>query len=93
MPRIVLTQNGNLEFVYSDRLKGLLGPVASFSPETTQRASTVELEGDVWVSRLLDGTELCRGPQRGPVVEEEHRLIEEMLVRGEKIPGIDSEPA
>lgn len=89
MPRIILTADGHLEAVYSDPIRSILDGVASLGPETVRRASTVEMEGTEWVSRLLDGTLLCRGPKRGPVVAEEHRLIEEMLLAGQKIPGID----
>ena len=86
MTRIVLTEDGHVQFVYSDETRRLAESFTSFTPETTRRASNVEIEGGEWVSRLQDGTELCRGVDREPVVREEHRLIDEMLLAGIPIP-------
>lgn len=50
------------------------------------RVSDVEYEDGEWVARLRDGKEIARNKSREVVLEEERRVIDGMIARGEEIP-------
>lgn len=59
--------------------------------EVIQSEKITEVDWDpedgMWVSRLRDGTELCRRAVRSEVVEVEHQMLADMESRGEKMPS------
>lgn len=62
--------------------------IPGFEVSDSFKATIVDWDKDTgeWFSVLRDGREICRGPSKESVVEEEHRILAGMESRGEEIP-------
>ena len=74
-----------LRYLHSDVL-----PMDKFGRKEVDRASDVEFDAisQEWIATLMDGREIARHSIRDEVLKQERSVIDDMLARGEQIPGV-----
>ena len=83
--KIIYSRDGQtMQYLHTDAV-----PLGRFGPREVTRASDVEFDHtkQEWYAALMDGQEIARHPTRDAVLAQERTVIEDMLTRGEPIPG------
>lgn len=83
--KITMAADGqSMEYLHADVVS-----LHKFGSKQVRRASDVEFDHSrqEWVATLMDGREIARDANRDTVLRVEREVIEDMLVRGESVPG------